>query len=208
MTVLAHPSNILNRSSFNKKIMKKLFAFLLLISIALFLSSCDSGGNSKPMSMGKTNAPVLIEEFSDIECPACSFISPQVEQLARNNSDIVRLDFYHFPLSYHKYAFTGAEATECANDQDKGWEYLALLYENNDKLTDDFFYSLANMLKLDGNKFKTCMTSGVKKEKIQKHLREGKLRQIPGTPSIFINGEMIQWAGLEIMDAYVKGLID
>lgn len=186
--------------------MKKLFSVLFIILITLFLSSCSNGSDLEPLSMGKTNAPVLIEEFSDIECPACSFISPQVEQLARNNSGIVRLDFYHFPLSYHKYAFTGAEAAECANDQGKGWEYLALLYDNNDKLTDDFFYSLADMLKLDGNKFKACLSSGIKNEKIQKHLREGKLRQIPGTPSIFINGEMIQWAGLEVMDAYIKGL--
>ena len=187
--------------------MKKLLASLLLISIALFLSSCDYSAGDAPMSMGKSNAPVLIEEFSDVECPACGYISPQVEELARNNSDIVRLVYYHFPLSYHEFAFTGAEATECAGDQRKGWEYLAALFENSKNLTDDFFYSLADTLKLNANEFKTCLDSHMKKAKIQEHLREGRARQIPGTPSIFINGEMVKWAGLEAMDAYVKDLV-
>ncbi len=187
--------------------MKKLLASLLLISITLFLSSCGNGGNSEPMSMGKSNAPVLIEEFSEVECPACGYISPQVEELARNNSDIVRLVYYHFPLSYHKYAFTGAEATECAGDQGRDWEYLAALFKNGKNLTDDFFYTLADTLRLNTNEFKACLDGHMKKAKIQEHLREGMARQIPGTPSVFINGEMVKWAGLEVMDAYVKGLI-
>jgi protein-disulfide isomerase len=188
--------------------MKKILATLFLISFALFLSSCSSAsGSSGAMSMGKSDAPVLIEEFSDVQCPACGQISPQVEKLARNNSDIVRLVFYHFPLSYHEYAFTGAEATECAGDQGKGWEYLADLYANQKSLNDDYFYSLADKLGLNQDEFKTCLDNHEKKTKIEEHLREGRARQIPGTPSIFINGEMVQWAGLEAMDGYVKGLV-
>lgn len=188
-------------------IMKKIFAVLFIISITLLLSACNNSDDLRPLSMGKTNAPILIEEFSDVECPACAFISPQVEKLAKNNPNIVRLDFYHFPLSYHKFAYTAAEAAECANDQGKGWEYLTVLFENGSSLTDDFFYLLANNLKLNANQFKACLDGGIKKAKIQAHLHEGRKRQIQGTPSIFINGEMVQWAGLEVMDSYIKGLV-
>lgn len=187
--------------------MKKLLATLFIISVALFLSSCDYSTGDSPMSIGKSSAPVLIEEFSDVECPACGQISPQVEELARNNSDIVRLDFYHFPLSYHEYAFTGAEATECANDQGKGWEYLAVLFENGKSLNDGFFYSLADTLELNQDKFKTCLDGHEKKAKIQDQQREGKARQIPGTPSLFINGEMVKWAGYDQTEAYIKSLL-
>ena len=186
--------------------MKKLFAALFIMSIALFFSSCNNA-DSQTMSMGKSDAPVLIEEFSDIECPACGLISPQVEKLARDNADIVRLVFYHFPLSYHKYAFTGAEAVECAREQGKGWEYLSALYAYKQGLTDDYFYTLADSLKLNANKFKACLESHMKKPLIQEHLREGKVRQIPGTPTLFINGKMVKWGGLEAMDAYIKGLV-
>jgi protein-disulfide isomerase len=157
--------------------------------------------------MGKSNAPVLIEEFSDVECPACGYIGPQIEELARNNFDIVRLVFYHFPLSYHKYAFTGAEATECAGDQGKGWEYLGALFKNGKNLTEDFLYTLADTLGLNQDKFKACLDNHDKKAKIQDHLREGKARQIPGTPSLFINGEMVKWAGYDQTEAYIKGLV-
>jgi len=186
--------------------MKKILASLIVIFAAIFLSSCEYSSGSSPMSMGKSDAPVLIEEFSDVECPACGQISPQIEQLARNNADIVRLDFYHFPLSYHQYAFAGAEATECADDQGKGWEYLDALYKNQKSLSDDYFYTLADSLGLNQDKFKACLDNHEKKAKIQDHLREGKARQIPGTPTMFINGEMVKWGGLEAMDAYVKGL--
>jgi protein-disulfide isomerase len=187
--------------------MKKLSTALSLISITLFLSSCNSAVSAPPMSLGKTGAPVLIEEFSDIQCPACGQISPQVETLARNNPDIVRLIFYHFPLPYHQYSFAGAQAVECARDQNKGWEYLDNLFANQKNLTDDYFYSLAGTLGLNQGEFKTCLDGGAKKSIVQNGMREGSARQIPGTPSIFINGRMVQWSGLDAMDGYVKELV-
>jgi protein-disulfide isomerase len=187
--------------------MKKLLSALFLTSTALLLISCGSAGDTSPMSMGKSDAPVLIEEFSDIQCPACGQISPQVEKLARNNPDIVRLDFYHFPLPYHEFSFTGAQAVECARDQGKGWEYMDNLFANQKNLTDDYFYSVAGTLGLNQDEFKACLDGGVKKSIIQNGMREGNTRQIPGTPSVFINGQMVQWAGLEAMDGYVKSLV-
>ncbi len=184
---------------------------LLLTSIFLLstfvLTSCGGSANSSPMSLGKTDAPVIIEEFSDVQCPACGQISPQVETLARNNSDIVRLDFYHFPLPYHQFAFKGAEAAECAGDQGKFWEYLGAEYANQKSLSDDFFTTLAENLKLDQNSFKACLDGHLKKAKIEDNVRLGTERQIPGTPTLFINGQMVQWGGYEQTEAYIKGLV-
>ncbi|MBU1934497.1 DsbA family protein, partial [Patescibacteria group bacterium] len=158
--------------------MKKLFTLLIFLP-AILLTSCGyENGDNTPMMLGDSDAPVLIEEFSDIQCPACGIISPQIEELARNNSDIVRLDYYHFPLSYHEYAFIGAEATECAANQGEGWEYLAMAFANQKSLSDDFFYSMAEDLGLDMDTFIACVDNNEKKEKILSHLREGKSRQI------------------------------
>jgi len=188
--------------------MKKLICLLIILPVFLF-TSCDyENDNSAPMTLGDSDAPVFIEEFSDIECPACGMVSPQVEELAKNNPDIVRLDFYHFPLSYHEYAFMGAEAAECAADQGEGWEYLAMAFENNKNLSDEFFYAIAEDLELDMDAFSACLDNSEKKEKILSHLREGKTRQIPGTPSLFVNGEMIKWSGYEQMEAYIQSLVN
>jgi protein-disulfide isomerase len=184
----------------------KIILIPIFILSALIFSSCGKGADTKPMSLGKVDAPVLIEEFSDVQCPACGQISPQVETLAKNNSDIVRLDFYHFPLPYHEFAFTGAEAAECAGDQGKGWEYLGAEYANQKSLSNDFFMNLAENLKLNTDTFKACMDNHLKKAKIQQNILLGRDRGIPGTPTLFINGQMIQWGGFDQMDAYVKSL--
>lgn len=190
-----------------KNIMKKLIAPLIIVLSVITLSSCGGGTNSSPMSLGKADAPVVIEEFSDVQCPACGQISPQVEKLARANADIVRLDYYHFPLPYHQFAFTGAEAAECAGDQGKFWEYLGAEFSNQKNLSDDFFTTLAENLKLDQDSFKACLDDHLKKAKVQDNIQLGAQRQIPGTPTLFINGQMVQWGGYEQTEAYIKGLV-
>ncbi len=184
------------------------YLYILLLIPVFLLSACGGDADGSPLSMGDVNAPILIEEFSDIECPACSIIGPQIEQLAKANSDIVRLEFYHFPLSYHKFAFTGAEAVECAEDQGKGWEYLGILFGNQKLINDDFFYSLASSLNLNESRFKTCLDNHEKKAKIISQQREGRARSLPGTPTIYINGQHVKWAGYDTIDAYIKGLIN
>ncbi|MBU0727507.1 DsbA family protein [Patescibacteria group bacterium] len=183
--------------------MKKL---LLLIPIILLTSCNYEASEMDAMTLGNPNASVLIEEFSDIECPACGQISPQVEEVVRNNLDIVQLKYYHFPLSYHEYAFTGAEAVECANNQGKGWEYLGELFANQKNLSDDYFYSLADTFELNSDQFQSCLDGHAMKAKVQAHQNEGRVRQIPGTPSLFVNGQMVKWPGAEEFETYLKSL--
>ncbi|MBN2087769.1 thioredoxin domain-containing protein [Candidatus Peregrinibacteria bacterium] len=181
-------------------------SLILLIATIFLMNGCSNSSDLSPLTMGKDDAPVLIEEFSDIECPACGVISPQVEQIARANSDIVRLEYYHFPLSYHDYAFIGAEAVECAENQGKGWEYLGALFRNQQNLSDEIFDSLASTFKLNESEFKQCLENHEMKSKITSHQRKGSQMGIPGTPTLFINGKMVQWPGKEQLDAYIKSL--
>ena len=190
---------------FNINKMNKFSLIFLLIPV-LFLTSCDYSSDESPLTLGTFNAPVLIEEFSDIECPACRVISPQVEEIARNNADIVELRYYHFPLSYHDYAFIGAEATECAADQGKGWEYLGTLFANQKSLTDGYFADLADSMDLNTATFNNCLNNHEKKAKVQSQQKEGRVRQIPGTPSLFVNGQMVKWPGAEEFETYIKTL--
>src|SRR5512136_2966908 len=108
--------------------MKKFIKNLLFIVLFLLLTSCTPADNGKRASLGNSNAKILIEEFSDFQCPACAAISPELEKLVIRNSNIARLDYYHFPLNYHEYAFKAAEAAECANDQGKFWEFMNMAF--------------------------------------------------------------------------------
>jgi len=188
--------------------MKNLQYLLSTLLLAFVLTGCgNTNTDTVIQTLGNENASVVIEEFSDIECPACSSISPAVEEVVRRNLDDVKLIYRHFPLSYHEYAFIGAEAAECAGDQGKFWEYLGAEFENQKSINDDFFYILAEQLGLNQELFKICLDTHAKKDKVINDYNEGRKRQIPGTPTLFVNGQMIKWGGVESFEGYVKSLV-
>ena len=159
-----------------------------------------------PRTLGDLNSRVVIDEFSDPQCPACGAISPMVEQLIRENPDLARLNYYNFPLSYHEHAFISAEAAECAGDQGKFFEYLGTLFRNQNSLSEDFLYSVADSLDLDRTKFDACLQNHDKKAKILAQIAEGQRRGLPGTPTFYVNGQQIQWSGVDTFKAYLESL--
>lgn len=179
---------------------------ILAVLSAFFLTACGAPVDTSPQKLGQANAKILIEEFSDVECPACASISPQVEQFVRDNPQLARMEYYHFPLSYHEYAFIGAEATECAGDQGKFWEYLGTIFENQSSLSEDYLYKIADSLELDTTAFDACLDGHKYKSKILSHMAEGSRRRLPGTPTLFVDGQMVQWSGTEAFKAYLESL--
>lgn len=185
--------------------MKKLVSLGMLS--AFLLAACNTTPvDSTPQMLGNPNAPILVEEFSDPQCPACAAVSPQVEKIILENPDLARMEYYHFPLSFHKHAFLTAQATECAADQGMFWEYLGQVFETQANLSEDHLYSLANSLELDETQFDECLSSGKYKSKVRAHQAEGSRRNVRATPTIFVNGEMIRWSGPETFKAYLESL--
>jgi protein-disulfide isomerase len=88
-------------------------------------------------SVGPEDAPVTIIEFADYQCPYCErFYTQTFPQIIQNYGDRVRFVFRDFPLtSMHEYALKAAEASECADEQGKFWEYHDLLFVNQAALT-------------------------------------------------------------------------
>lgn len=80
---------------------------------------------------GNPAAKVTIVEFSDFECPFCGRAASTVKKILEEYKDEVRIVYKQFPLvSIHKYAQKAAEASLCALDQGKFWEYHDKLFEN------------------------------------------------------------------------------
>ncbi len=136
----------------------------------------------------------------------CATVSPEVKKIVKENSDLAHLDFYHFPLSVHPYAFIAAEASECAADQGLFWEYVDIVYENQTNLNEDYLFKLADALELNPEDFEQCMQERTYKEKVQAHMSEGVARNLAGTPTIFVNGERVEWTTAEDFEAYLKVL--
>lgn len=183
---------------------------LPLLSVALsltLLSACKPAQDFGPRPfLGSETASVVIKEFSDLQCPACAAISPQVEKLVRENPTLAKFEYYHFPLPQHQFAFKAAEASECAADQGQFFEYIAAAFEHQQELTDEGLKQRATELGLDQEAFDTCLDSGVKKDKVKADLYEGRQLQVNSTPSLFVNGQLVRWSNAEEFEGYLRSL--
>ena len=144
--------------------------------------------------LGEEDAPVTMVEFSDFQCPYCArFFEQTFPQLKENyiKTGKVKLAFRHLPLSFHQYAQKTAEASECANEQGKFWEYHDTVFNNQDQLSDTILSTWAGEIGLDVKKFDDCLESGKYKEKVQADSNDAGSYGVSGTPSFFINGKLL-----------------
>ena len=154
-------------------------------------------------SIGDPNAPVVIVEFTDYQCPYCSrHFAQTFPQIQANFIDkgLVRYVFKDFPLeSIHPQAHFAAVAARCAGAQDAYFQMHNLLFENQQSWssgsnTADVFVQLAESAGLDGSAFRTCLDSDQFEDAIDADLAEGVSLGVNGTPAFFINGYFISGA--------------
>lgn len=154
-------------------------------------------------SIGAADAPVVVVEFTDFQCPYCGRHFQQTfPQIQANFIDqgLVRYVFKDFPLeSIHPQAYAAAVAARCAGEQDAYFEMHNLLFQNQQTWggrsdAADVFVELAEGAGLDGSALRTCMDSGKFDEAINNDLAEGVSLGVNGTPAFFINGHFISGA--------------
>jgi protein-disulfide isomerase len=138
---------------------------------------------------GDKNAAITIVEYSDFQCPFCSRFHPTMQQVMKNYNGKVRWVFRHFPLSFHPNAEPAANASECASEQGKFWEFADALFGNQESLGDDFYKKTAADLGLNAKKFADCLSSGKYLEKVRAQSQSGASAGVNGTPGSFVIGE-------------------
>jgi protein-disulfide isomerase len=172
----------------------------LAIAVTLTLAACvDTTGLSAdssktPHPSTDANAVVTLTEYGDLQCPACRAAYSQLtEPLVAKYGKQIRFEFKQFPLtSIHRYAMEAAEASECAADQGKFWEFVNLDYTEQEKLNSDQLGVWAEQLDLDMDLFDRCRDSHIKRDAIMAEYDAGKAMGVGGTPSFFVNGERVE----------------
>ena len=160
------------------------------------------GEISLDKSLGDENAPVVVVEYGDFQCPACQrFFQTTAEQLKTEYVQTGQVRFV-----FRQFAFLGdesqwaAEASECANEQGRFWEYYDKLYqeqngENVGIFNKDNLNRFAIDLGLDTATFSQCLDSGRYAEKVQQETLEGQQAGVRGTPTVFIDGQYLENGG-------------
>lgn len=148
--------------------------------------------------LGDPSAPVTIVEFGDFQCPFCKrfFDTTEKEIIdAYVKTGKARFVYRDYPLTaIHEMAQKSAEASECANEQDKFWSYHDRLYERQDGLSVANFKKWAGELGLNQSQFDQCLDSGKYYNEVQKDADDGQKAGVSGTPATFVNGRMISGA--------------
>lgn len=148
--------------------------------------------------LGNPEAPVTIVEFSDFQCPYCEkFFQTTEKSLIEKYVKTGKVKFV-----YRHYAFLGpeslraAEASECAKEQDKFWEYHNYLFEhqgeeNSGAFSKENLKYFALVLKLDTDKFASCLDSDKYADVVSQDKIAGDRFGVTGTPTSFVNGEKL-----------------
>lgn len=177
---------------------------------SLTVSNLIDGGS--PI-MGNSNAPITILEWGDYQCTFCyKFHQNTLNTIQEGfiNTGKVRLVFKDFPLNGQD-SLLAAEASYCAEDQEKYWQYHDELYDNwggerTGWVTRESLENFANTVNLDLNEFNKCLDDHKYQNKVKITHEFGKEIGIDATPSFLVfNGEkIIKIRGNQPLEVFLK----
>lgn len=142
---------------------------------------------------GNRNAPILLIEYSDFECPFCKSFQPTLQQAFKDYDGKVAWVYRHFPLEFHANAQKEAEASECITElggEEKFWQFADTIFErtksNGTGFALDQLKPLAQELGVDGDQFQACLDSGKYEKLVKDDQAGGAAAGVDGTPGTFI----------------------
>lgn len=156
---------------------------------------------------GNPNAKVTIVEFADYQCPFCKRFQQTISPaLLKQYVDSGQANFAYMHMAIlGQESIWAAQASECAADQGKFWDYHDLLFEkqtgeNVGTFTKDKLIDLAKGLNLDMAKFAPCLQNDETLPRVTADTQEGEKLGVRGTPTFFINGQPL--VGAQPIEAF------
>jgi len=192
-------------------------AVIILIGLTALIS-WRGGGTAPAADMviqthlkGPADAPVRIVEYGDLTCSACRQWHNLgfKEQLFAEFGDQISFEFRHFPVITPSSP-KGAEAAQCAADQDGFWLFHDYIYENlplYPNLSTEQVQAVAAAVGLDRAAFDSCLNSGRYRAFPAQATQEARRAGATGTPTFFINGQPVS-ASYMVMSAVINALLE
>ncbi|HEX2731196.1 MAG TPA: thioredoxin domain-containing protein [Polyangiaceae bacterium] len=146
---------------------------------------------------GAKNGKILIQEFSDFECPYCGRAVATVEQVMKEYGDQVQFVWRHMPLPFHSHARPAAEAAQEAFAQQGSagfWKYHDKLYANQKALERADLEKYASEIGLDMARFKKALDEHTHAKEIDADVEVANKVGVKGTPAFTINGYFLSGA--------------
>jgi protein-disulfide isomerase len=163
-------------------------------------------------SRGPADAPVLLVEFSDLQCPHCKQAQPIIDKLMAEEKN-VRLVFQNFPLPLHDWAAKAAYFADCIGrtSSDAAWKFVESTYDAQADITaanaDEKLSKLAAAAGAKAADTAACAAKPETAGRVQHSLALGKSVDVTGTPALFVNGRKVGNLG-GIPYEVLKSLVD
>ncbi len=152
---------------------------------------------------GSADAPVLIFEYADYQCPGCASINPRVNKVVEQLKGKLAVVYRSFLLSYHQNGTAAASAAEAAGLQGYWKEYADKLFSEqseweyataSERTTyfNQYFEEVTDG-KGDLEKFNSDIASEAVSKKIKFDMGVGTRVEVSGTPAFYIDGQLINW---------------
>ncbi|GAB2542380.1 DsbA family protein [Nocardia heshunensis] len=153
-----------------------------------------------PMAMGRADAPVVMVEYSDFQCPYCKVFATKIEpQLIADYVDkgVMRIEWRSMAI-FGPESEDASRAAWAAGQQGKFWEYHKALFDhapakkNTGAFTRDKLADLATTAGVpDLDKFRADLDSPAASAAVQGDVNEGINIGVNSTPAFLINGRPI-----------------
>jgi protein-disulfide isomerase len=144
-------------------------------------------------AIGRADAPVTIEFFSDLQCPQCARYEPMVQAIRGEYGDKVRMILRHYPLKEHEHAYLASCAAEAAANQGKFWDMVARLYKTQwiwgkAPAPRAILMEQAKQLGMDTDQFEKDMDGSEVQNRIDADQDHAQAVGVKGVPAVVING--------------------
>lgn len=152
-------------------------------------------------AQGPADAPVTLVEFSDLQCPHCKAAVPVLDKLLAEEGKNVRLIFENFPLPIHDWAAKAAAYADCVGQtsNDAFWKFIASTFNAQTEITtanaDEKLNGLADAAGVKSADIAACAAKPETVARVEQSVALGKAVKISGTPTLFVNGRIIENLG-------------
>ncbi len=153
-------------------------------------------------SIGPDDAPVVIVEYSDFQCPFCARVVPTLKKITEKYPKQVRIAFKHFPLDFHPKAKPAHIAAMAAKEQGKFWEMHDRIFEHQSEMSEEHLAAYAKEIGLNMDQFKKSLNNTEYQKEMEQNIAEGRQLGVTGTPTFFVNGKRL--VGAKPFEAFVE----
>lgn len=163
------------------------------------------------VSVGPADAPVVVREFADYQCPACARFAEASKRLKEEyvESGQVRFVYFDLPLRQHANSLPAAMAARCAGDQDDYWGMHDAIYRQQSAWSNAgdpvaVFTGYAGDLGLNERRFRRCMESELHREAVEQSLQVATELRVMSTPTVLVNNILLTQPGWGQLSAVVE----